>query len=168
MPSLNMTFVKRTKQWKTIFSCPICWIESYYFKKTIGTLSYSNLKLKYSNWMSFTEKISSLQIRNMQVASQMEETKKLSVNFLFSLFRGWNERTAIWSSHLNVCPMISVLKKKGKVFQEYPSIKSRLKYLSPQAKTTLVSFCNSVSGVEKPPQSNYPSFIAQPPLLKYQ
>ena len=116
-----MTFAKRTKQWKTIFSCPIYWIESYYFKKTIGTLSYSNLKLKYSNWMSFTEKISSLQIRNMQVASQVEETKKLSVNFLFSIFRGWNENTAIWSSHLNVCPMISVLTKKGKVFQKISS-----------------------------------------------
>ena len=169
MPSLNMTFVKRTKQWKTIFSCPICWIESYYFKKTIGTLSYSNLKLKNSNRMSFTEKSQVYKyLQNMQVASLVEETKKLSVNFLFSLFRGWNERTAIWSSHLNVCPMISVLKKKGKVFQEYPSIKSRLKFLSPQAKTTLVSFCNSVSGIERPPQSNYPSFIAQPPLLKYQ
>ena len=94
MPSLNMTFVKRTKQWKLFPLAQFAESKVTILKKTIGTLSYSNLKLKYSNRMSFTEKSQVYKyLRNMQVASRVEETKKLSVNFLFSLFRGWNERT---------------------------------------------------------------------------
>jgi len=159
MPSLNMTFVKRTKQWKTIFSCPICWIESYYFKKTIGTLSYSNLKLKYSNRMSFTEKSQVYKyLQNMQVASRVEEKRNYMWIFC-SRPSGWNDHTAILEVHISSSvPWSQFWQRKGKSSKKYPPIKSWLNSLS---KTTLASFCNSVSGIES---QTTPVSSLNPPL----
>ena len=84
---------------KLLFSCPICGIESYYFKKTIGTLK----AILILSWNIQTECHSHENLKfykylqNMQVASSgWKQKMKLFVDFLFShSSEGWDKHTAI-------------------------------------------------------------------------
>jgi len=105
----------------------------------------------------------------MQVASRVEEKRNYMLTFC-SRPSGWNDHTAIQEVHISSSvPWSQFWQRKGKSSKNYPPIKSWLtsKANHPQAKTTLASFCNSLSHTlwyqktaVKPPQ-----FLAQPPLL---
>ena len=98
--------------------------------------------------MSFTEKSQVYKyLQNMQVASRVEEKRNYMWIFC-SRPSGWNDHTAIWEVHISSSvPWSQFWQRKGKSSKNYPPIKSWLtsKANHPQAKTTLASFCNSLS-----------------------